>query len=172
MSKWEIDHHISNGNSNSESHLDSHDTAMSISYLQIVSVEWEHLKDLNDLKDLKELNDLKELLIQTLICSIDRSCKIDAIANFHHNDQPIEKQSWPNVLNSILQMGNVQQIVKCLHLKQIEVQYNSNIQNIPIRDQSMCAKVNLHLKLKVKEMKEVNEEFVSTNFEVHLLNMN
>jgi hypothetical protein len=32
--------------------------------------------------------------------------------------------------------------------------------------------VNLHSQVEVKEMKEVNEAFVSKSFEIHRLNMN
>jgi hypothetical protein len=62
--------------------------------------------------------------------------------------------------------------VKYLALKGIQFRHNTNIQNIPIQAQSVFVKMNLHSKLQVKELKEVNEQFVSAEFEIHLLNMN
>jgi hypothetical protein len=130
---------------------------MSLSDSQIASAEWEHSIG---------------LLIQSLIPSMAVLCKCDAIASFHHNFQPIEKQSSPNVMIAFLQLEMFQQIVKYLELKRIPFQYDTNIQNVLIQDQSIFVKVNVHSQLQVKEMKGVNEQFVSAKFEVPLLNMN
>jgi hypothetical protein len=69
-------------------------------------------------------------------------------------------------------MEKFEQILKYLLMKGIQFQYKTNIQNILIQDQSIGPKVNLRSQVEVKEMKEVNEAFVSENIEVHQLNMN
>jgi hypothetical protein len=78
--------------SNSENHLDSHDTAMSIDDFQIASAEEEELKGL--------LNAKWMLSIQILY-------KIDVIVMIHHKYQPNDQQSSPNEKIEFHQMGNV-----------------------------------------------------------------
>jgi UDP-3-O-acyl-N-acetylglucosamine deacetylase len=51
-------------------------------------------------------------------------------------------------------MEKHQQIVKCLPLNGIEFQYNINIQNNLIQDQSIFTKVNVGFQLKRKRWKK------------------
>jgi hypothetical protein len=69
-------------------------------------------------------------------------------------------------------MERFQHILEYRRMKGIQFQHNSSIQNIGVQERSTVAKVNLHSQVEVKEMKEVNEAFLSKYFEVQLLNMN
>jgi hypothetical protein len=57
--------------------------------------------------------------------------------------------------------AELENISKHLMMKGIQFQDKSHIRNIPIQEKSISPKVNLHSQLEMKEMKEVNEAFLS-----------